>query len=175
MDSRIVRITTIALCAVLLLGATLARPALADQPVPWSYSDSYVDELDCGQGLKVYIENTYELEGLDWYAHDGNWTRWSWLGWYTYRFYNNRNDAEIQTNRVRWNGGGDCDNRWDTCIVKGVGNAMKVILPGYGQIYLSAGLVINDAFDWNLLKITPKLEMQMSGDFSTLCAFFAGQ
>jgi hypothetical protein len=172
MNSRIALLTTIALCAVLLLGATLARPALADQPIPWSGGDQYTEELiDCGQGHKVYIEVSYELEGLDWYAHDGTWVRWSWLGWYSERFFTNWNEAEIQTDRYRWNGGGDCDNRWDTCIVRGMGNGNKVILPGYGVIYHNAGLIINDAFDWNLLKITPHIEWE----FSPFCDYFAGQ
>ena len=174
MKSRIFRIPMIALCAVLLFGATLARPAQADQPVPWSFEGQDLQEMDCGDGRIIYAEVSYELEGLDWYAHDGNWVRWSWLGWYAERLFTNWNEAEIQTDRHRWNGGGDCDNRWDTCIIKAEGNANKVILPGYGEIFHTVGLLIQD-FDGNILKVTPKLEMQMQGDVSPLCDYFAGQ
>lgn len=167
MKTRIARLITVALCAVLLLGATLARPAQADQPVPFTFSEQYTIPLvDCGEGLAIYDEFTYKMEGRDWFEDDGTWIRYWFQVWGTDRLYTN--DLEIQTKKYTWNGTVDYDT------VKAQGTLFKVMLPGYGNIYHIVGQVIHD-WDYNVLKITPKVETYFEGDYSTLCAFFAAQ
>jgi hypothetical protein len=175
MNFRIVRIITIALCAVLLLGATLARPVLADQPVPWSDSDQYTFELaNCGGGLTIYDEFTYNLEGNSYLDQDGNWTRDWFHVWATDRLYTNQNDLEIQTAKFTWTGTIEYSDKYDQFTVKAQGHLYKVIIPRYGDLLHSVGQIIHD-MDNNILKITPKMDTHFEGDFSELCAYFAGQ
>jgi len=175
MNSRIVRITTIALCAVLLLGATLARPARADQPIPFTDDWQYVYELAyCENGLIIYDETFLEIEGRDWYDHDGNWIKYVLHFWQTDRLYTNQNDLKIQTRKFTGGQLAEYDARRDLFTINFHGNLFKVMLPGYGNIFHIVGHV-DYTFDGTIMKVTPKMETYFEGDVTALCAYFAGQ
>ena len=175
MKTRIARLTTIALCAVLLLGATLTRSALADQPVYYLEGGQNTWELiDCGDGLIIYDDFTYGGEGRTYLDQDGNPIR-TWVHqWGKDRLYTNQNDLEIQTKEYIWNGWYEFDSNGNMKGIQAEGNLFKVNVPGYGNIIHFVGLVILGN-DYTVLKVTPKLAPYYEWAYSPLCAYFAGQ
>ena len=164
------KVYSIVVALVLLAVATV--PALAAPPefLSFDFRDGPYLIADCGDFV-VKVEGDTHVDVKLFYDQEGNLIRanshWAWDSeYYTVPDTGKRAYGHDEMNWVEQ----AVDGEWQ---IKQTGMALKLVVPGYGNLLIDAGLIVWDE-NFNVIRYAGQHPWNLgTGDFTKVCAYFA--